>query len=500
MKFTLLTAALLLLLPHSVVAQSTPQTWIANRSLDVATLDAAGAEQYIEQLARAYRVNVYNVYRTDRAQYNQHRAELQETLDAWRAAGSPAAERKELITWLEEAIRAVQNAPPTPLPARPVFDAKITEKPATVQRDQSAKPAPPKVDEIAPAPPLPPTAKPPSEIAPAIEPPAEKPPAQPSITTPDIATTPATPPSPAIPPLPKPSAQAGKEPSTRQPIPSDTQPGPVEKPAPTQRQTPQIPSLPTLADGDIAPAPPIPSQAKQPARIAPKVPAPQRSVRPRSSVPPANSVAGGAQRPSFSRSTPSRSSLRSSRRAAAINALKPKNSAEPAEKSPARSPALPTLPGLSAKEIAAMDKDDKASLAISKDADGDDSGAEVNLIELAARIAGNNMALRGVEAQLSTSREWDSTQLTAMVTALKQLSDRRHDLTLFRNLLPESDRRLVGELESPRTAISQCSARISETRERVDSRGYRSRQKDSEEELKKLDALSQELAKLVTGS
>ena len=134
------------------------------------------------------------------------------------------------------------------------------------------------------------------------------------------------------------------------------------------------------------------------------------------------------------------------------------------------------------------------------DFDLEDAGSEVNLIELAARIAGTNMALRGVEAQLSKTRKWDATQLTTIVAALKQLCDRRDDLTLFRNLLPESKRRLVGQLESARAAISQCSARMSETRFRIDSRIFDSRPKQREEELKRLDELSRQLAKLVTSS
>lgn len=109
------------------------------------------------------------------------------------------------------------------------------------------------------------------------------------------------------------------------------------------------------------------------------------------------------------------------------------------------------------------------------------------------------MAFRGVEAQLSKSQSWDAVQLTPMVQALKQLSARRDDLKLFRDLLPESDRRLVGQLESPRLAISQCNARISETRTRVKSKSFRGKPGDRVGELRKLDELSRNLAKLVAG-
>ena len=131
------------------------------------------------------------------------------------------------------------------------------------------------------------------------------------------------------------------------------------------------------------------------------------------------------------------------------------------------------------------------------DAEGGD--AEVNLIELAARIAGTNMAFRSIENQLKETHKWDAKQLDSMVTSIKQMCDRRNDLTLFRNLLDESDRGLVGELDSPREAISQCSARIAEVQKQLESRTSR-RSKHREEELQRLDAQSRELAKLVTGT
>ena len=131
---------------------------------------------------------------------------------------------------------------------------------------------------------------------------------------------------------------------------------------------------------------------------------------------------------------------------------------------------------------------------------GKDSNSEINLIELVALIAGTNMRLRSVETQLSKSRSWNSTQLTPMVQILKQLSARRDDLTIYRDMLPENDRRAAGQLESTRPAISQCSARISERRTHVKSKSYPGKPEEREEELKKLDELSRDLAKLVTGS
>ncbi len=485
--------------------------------------DEAASEQYIEQLARLYRIRVYNTFRTDRAQYNQHRAAWRQTLGAWLAAGSPADSRDDLIAWLRQATLAVESAPPGPIPARPGFDAKVVrkpieqspkpdkiaptikppvqkppvQKPATAQRNQTLQPSLPKVDEITTSPSVPATAQQPGTVAPMIEPPAKKTPLenrapQPGTITPDITLPGITPPS-------KPSIHAGKAQPPGPRRPAGRKPGAVEKPAPTGRQTTQIPTLPTF--GYVTTAPSMPSQAKRPKRIAPRVSPPRRNAAPSSLVPPAKHLAARTKRPASPRTLADRRAWGSPKRAAATRTKPPKTDSSLGRSSLGRSRTLPTLPGLLTKYPAGLDnKIQKGSLAAADDSAGQDSDTEVNLIELAARIAGTNMNLRGVEAQLTKDHKWDATQLAAMVDAIKQLSNRRDDLTLFRNLLPESERRLVGELESPRAAISQCSARIAETRARVDSRGSINRPKEREQELQKLDELSRQLAKLVTGS
>ncbi len=447
MRLSWLTAALLLLLPQSVSGQSIPRPLAANWPANVAMFDAAATEPYIEQLARGYRIQVYNMYRTDREQYLQRRAAWQEVLGAWRASDRPADHRDKLIDWLRQATLAVESVPPGPIPARPVFDVKVSKKPI----EQLPKP---------------------DKIVPPIIPPGPKPPVQEPLVQ--------------KPPVQKPRVQP-----------------PVRKPAPTERLTIQLPTIPK--DIDITPVPPTPSQAKRPERIASRVSPPQRRATPRSSVPRANRVATRPKRPASRRTLADRRTWRSSRRPAATRTKSPRTGSGRGKSSLVRSQPFPRLPGLSAEDLIKLAKADDRSLGVMDVSDNfdnfdlEDAGSEVNLIELAARIAGTNMALRGVEAQLSKIRKWDATQLTSMVAVLKQLCDRRDDLTLFRNLLPESERRLVGQLESPRAAISQCSSRMAETRARGNSRVSISRPKQREEDLQKLDKLSRQLAKLVVG-
>ncbi len=447
MRLSWLTAALLLLLPQSLNGQSIPRPLAADWPANVAMLDATAPEPYIEQLAKGYRIQVYNIYRTDREQYTQRRIAWQQTLDAWRASDSPTDHRDKLINWLRRATLAVESVPPGPIPPRPVFDAKVTKKPA----EQLPKP---------------------DKIVPTITPPTQKPLVQ------------------------KPPVQPPVQPLVQKP---------VRKPAPTGRQTIQLPTIPK--DINITPAPSTPTQAKRPDRIAPRVYPPQRYARPRPSVPRANRPVTRTRRPPSQRTLADRRTWRSPRRSSTTRTRQRRPGSGLDKSSSGRSQTLLPLPGLSAEDLVELAKADKGSVEVTDvsdnfvnfdDSDLEAAGSEVNLIELAARIAGTNMALRGVEAQLSKTRKWDATQLTTIVAALKQLCDRRDDLTLFRNLLPESKRRLVGQLESARAAISQCSARMSETRSRIDSRIFDSRPKQREEELKRLDVLSRQLAKLVT--
>jgi hypothetical protein len=167
---------------------------------------------------------------------------------------------------------------------------------------------------------------------------------------------------------------------------------------------------------------------------------------------------------------------------------------ESARESLAGDPLPKLMPGWSDHDLSGLRASKK--LEGKGAAPGDTSDSEINLIELAAQIAGTNMALRNVEAQLSKSRHWSSAQLEQIVGILKNLSARHDDLTLFRELLPENDRRLVGQLDSTRSAVSECSERISERRSRVVSKTFPGGEEDRQAELNKLDGLSQELGRM----
>jgi len=123
----------------------------------------------------------------------------------------------------------------------------------------------------------------------------------------------------------------------------------------------------------------------------------------------------------------------------------------------------------------------------------------VNLDELSARIAGNNLALRGLEADLAEPRQWDAGQLGPLVDKLKILVMRKKDLALIRGLLPAVQQAKVGRLESPQSAISRLGARIFEARTQAESPGFPGSEARRRAELKHLDELSRQLAETASG-
>lgn len=122
----------------------------------------------------------------------------------------------------------------------------------------------------------------------------------------------------------------------------------------------------------------------------------------------------------------------------------------------------------------------------------------VNLAELAARVAGSNLALQALEAELEEDRRWDARRLGPLVDRLGILVMRRDDLALFHRLISVRERARVGGLESPQAAISRLAARIFEARTRAAGPGFLGSEAQRRAELRELDALSRQLAEMAS--
>ncbi len=125
--------------------------------------------------------------------------------------------------------------------------------------------------------------------------------------------------------------------------------------------------------------------------------------------------------------------------------------------------------------------------------------AQVNLVDLNARINGYNYSLRALEAQLHDDGAWDSARIRLAIERLKKLLAQRRDLEVFRELLPAEQRRLVTDFEPVRPIIAQLGQRIWSARQAAEQVGATASQdatsaQAAAAELERLDALSRELA------
>ena len=76
----------------------------------------------VERIARSYRIQIYNVFRSERDEYNRRRASADEILDAWTAAGHDPDHRSLVIAWFRQAIVASEAGEDNAsLPALPQF-------------------------------------------------------------------------------------------------------------------------------------------------------------------------------------------------------------------------------------------------------------------------------------------------------------------------------------------------------------------------------------------
>jgi hypothetical protein len=92
---------------------------------------------------------------------------------------------------------------------------------------------------------------------------------------------------------------------------------------------------------------------------------------------------------------------------------------------------------------------------------------DVNRAELRARIAGTNLALRALEAEIDRRRAWPIGEVAAFTTRLRQLATRCHDLRLFLDLLDEPERRLFEPLRSPLPVVAQLGEQLAAARRRI---------------------------------
>jgi len=101
----------------------------------------------LQRLARAYRIQLYRMYRAQRSEYDRRQAAWDEIAAAWQAAGGWADEQPLLIEWLKAAIWASRPGTLAALPPAPKF--KPAPPRATPNLQISKSPNPPRRSSVA---------------------------------------------------------------------------------------------------------------------------------------------------------------------------------------------------------------------------------------------------------------------------------------------------------------------------------------------------------------
>jgi hypothetical protein len=84
---------------------------------------ATVADLQLEKAARDYRIQTYETFRNDRAEYNRRQAEAVRIQAAWADAGSNREEQPKLIAWFEQATARSRTDSIGNLPEVPKFTA-----------------------------------------------------------------------------------------------------------------------------------------------------------------------------------------------------------------------------------------------------------------------------------------------------------------------------------------------------------------------------------------
>ncbi len=458
------------------------------------TLDSRSAEK-LDAAARDFRIKVYLTFHQYRAEHDRRRAAWDRVEAAWKAAGSPADQFGTLVGWLSAATRASTRGSVGPLPEIPSFDRPPVKQPPVKQppvKQPPVKQPPVKRPSVMRLPAKLPVAEPPIVERPSVEP--RQPPVRyaaprpllpgpaasqldvdervlPPDTTrrPDLSVD--GPPAVEMPPVGDLARKAIENRPASSSIPSDL---------PTLEPRLPLPELPRVAEqaGPLQRSehpkltgPDDTAERRTAAVELPAVDAPDMGDRPVETAPakpPAAAVAANRPR------VPGPKLVDRPALAAARTTLEPTLPDTPPVAEPSATPVpvpvpLPTTPAMPSR---------------------------VNLRELAARIAGNNLAVSALESELDKEQTWTAEKLEPLLARLRRLSVRTADLQLYQDLVPQKDRWLVGEAESPQSLVSQLAVRIVEARAPLTSDQFVGSDADRAAQLDRLERLSRSLAEL----
>lgn len=518
----------------------------------------------IVRLIRQYRVKVYETYYGNRKEYDARLEALDRVLESWRKHGSFDRQQVMVDWLIAGVNSAMPNSKgPLPTEPRFDLPGNIAEilaaDPKRGSGDLIGPRADPNLDRTNPSRETPKESSPPDRPAPSPPSPSprsEQPsgddlPKPPSRNEPEysppprtgggaIDTTPLPPPMDPEPAQPTPvpaatvptgSASAttptGQSPSSGTlpivPVPAETPATNIDQPTP-EKNAPSGPSLrktmpatsPTEADSSPPPkqSPPTKPAAAPPdedpfadedlATLAREAAGAMRAEAslspPRLAPPPATQI---EKRPANAAAAASRPALG--------NAGAAQPSASPSE--PRQSSRRPTEAlQQDGRDTHSANSDPTAAIGRLRDLATVDSELivahavdeplpiQVNVPQLAARVAANSLNLRTLEAELDDdNRLWSRTSIESSLRRLRLLIEEQRHLQQFIELVPEKDRSSVGEFESVVSVAAQLARRINEAQRAAAGDGFRGSAAERQTELDLLDRLSQSFEELRIG-
>jgi len=245
----------------------------------------------------------------------------------------------------------------------------------------------------------------------------------------------------------------------------------------------------TIPEQPRATVKPSPSQVAAPTDIAKRKPG--EHIKPRRT----NTVEiEPATQPTFEPPTPAETSA-----ARTAKRQPPRTTDISTTKSPmARTVLKPTIPSdISPPRVASRAAKGQPTPPMEKPSSpGKIPAITVNMGELSSRVAGTNMALRSLEAELDSKKNLTVDELDSMVGRLNRLATRRKDLALYLEVISPQQRATVARLESPRTVIMQLQSRLDTARTDAAGPYFVGSESDRQTVLWLLDKLSRTLGKL----
>ncbi len=448
----------------------------------------------VERLARRYRLQIYRTFRQEGKVYGRRRAAWDKVEGAWKSAGGPGEQRPQLIDWL--VVATYRSTPGTigALPGVPDFRPAIgrpTGFPGLIAGDVQQ----------------PESALPEAILRPALEP-----------RRPAAATGP--PEQPADPMHPTPPADDWL---LAQPVQPDM-PTPGHEGAARVADRGQFPvRRPGEAVPPVSRTAPQPDEPEAVPAADPRELATVRSLRPPSGVgqvPIEPLEPPGEDRPQTDWLVPHPKHPAERRQAGEPVQRAPTAAGQPVRRefdAPAGTGAEPTpepliaanhprggpWPDFPEEPLAKPATEPRTSTTEPPDPARTDAeagaqhGVQVNLGELSAGIAGANLALRAMEAELDNDEVRPSARrIASLVRRLEILVLRHDDLALFCELIGPAARGQVGPLASPRAMIPRLAEKTFAARTYVSGNEFTGTPADREFELELLGEMSRKLAQL----